>query len=168
MRNVPNGVGIGTGIGVEAFSWVGTLFQILAWVALIGLLAALIYALVRAFWNIDPMTLGGATASFEATGSRTDDQRIENLPVQPTARKGSFLEMARQLYQLGNYSEAIVYLFSHRLLQLDRAGLIRLGERQDEPPIPGRIAPDRGTAVDAGANNSGIRGSVLRKARTQP
>lgn len=108
------------------FSWVGELFKLLAWATLIGLLALLVYALVKTFLNLDPLNLTGDDSNTKSSELRTDDQRIENLPVQPSTRQGSFLELARQHYQAADFSEAIVYLFSHQLLQLDKAGLVRL------------------------------------------
>lgn len=110
-----------------SFSFFGELLRYAGWALLIGLLAVLIYALVRSFMNVDPTitTIAGKKQEYDV---RADQERIENLPipVKPRKGKGSFLDIAQQFYQDGNFADAIVYLFSHRLLQLDRAGRIRL------------------------------------------
>jgi hypothetical protein len=55
-------------------------------------------------------------------------QRIEALPY-PVARANlSLLEQARHFYQAGNYAAAMLYLFSHQLVQLDRHQIIRLAK----------------------------------------
>jgi len=55
-------------------------------------------------------------------------QRIEALPY-PVARANlSLLDQARNFYQTGNYAAAMLYLFSHQLVQLDRRQIIRLAK----------------------------------------
>lgn len=109
------------------FSVLGEVMRWLGWILLIGLVALIIYALVRAFMEIEPPpgTLTSRQLSPEEEAIQ-EARRIENLPTQVKAKKGNFLDVARELYQQGKFGEAIVYLFSHRLLQLDRAGYIRL------------------------------------------
>lgn len=54
--------------------------------------------------------------------------RIDALPY-PVARANlSLLDQARHFYQAGNYAAAIIYLFSHQLVQLDRRQIIRLAK----------------------------------------
>ena len=38
------------------------------------------------------------------------------------------LDQARNFYQAGNYAAAIIYLFSHQLVQLDRRQIIHLAK----------------------------------------
>jgi hypothetical protein len=55
-------------------------------------------------------------------------RRIEALPY-PVARANlSLLDQARNFYQAGNYAAAMIYLFSHQLVQLDRRQIIRLAK----------------------------------------
>ena len=115
------------GGGGPSFSWVGELLKVIAWIVLIGLLAVLIYALVQAFLNINSSEeTAVAAGKLEEEGHQTDEQRIENLPINLRKKTGDFLDIARGYYDEGNYAEAIIYLFSHRLILLDRAGCIRL------------------------------------------
>ena len=112
--------------GGGSWSWFGETMKLLGWCVLIALLGLLIYALVQAYLNLNPGRGGRTSGVTAADEVLTDEQRIENLPVQLRKTKGDFLSIAQYHYQAGNFGEAIVYLFSHRLLQLDKAGLIRL------------------------------------------
>jgi len=60
-------------------------------------------------------------------GSR-DVDRVEALPFAVRNPTGDFLAEARRLYEAGDYSEAIIYLFSYQLVELDRQHLIRLAK----------------------------------------
>ena len=55
-----------------------------------------------------------------------EKRRIEALPLEGRRSDVPFLDMARKLYEQGNYAEAIVYYFSHQLIELDRRKCIRL------------------------------------------
>lgn len=112
--------------GAPSMSWIGDLFQGMAWVVLIGLLALVIYALVKAYLNIDAPLTGSARKMLDGEQELSDEQRIEALPVNVRKKTGDFMAVAREYYEAGDYANAIVYLFSYRLIQLDRAGQIRL------------------------------------------
>lgn len=107
-------------------SWVGELFKFIAWAVLIGLIALLLYALIKSFMDFESPLFGPQSSRQLGQDAVTDEQRIENLPLNLAKKKGDFLQMAKDHYEAGNFSEAIIYLFSYRLLQLDRAGFIRL------------------------------------------
>jgi hypothetical protein len=51
---------------------------------------------------------------------------VEALPFLRERSREDLLGQARRHYQAGNYAEAIIYLFSHELVELDRAALVRL------------------------------------------
>jgi hypothetical protein len=53
---------------------------------------------------------------------------VESLPFLSGRSRDDLLGEARRYYQEGNYSEAIVYLFSHQLVELDRFALIRIAK----------------------------------------
>ena len=55
-------------------------------------------------------------------------ERIEALPVAVARTNLSLLDQARNFYQAGNYTAAMIYLFSHQLVQLDRHHVIRLAK----------------------------------------
>ncbi len=108
------------------FSWLGEVIKVLAWGILFLLIGLLIYALVQTYLNLAPVRTNIANATHDGEDSISDEQRIENLPIKPRSPQGDLLSLARQHYEAGDFAEAIIYLFSHRLLQLDKAGLIRL------------------------------------------
>ena len=108
------------------FSWLGEVIKALAWGILFLLIGLLIYALVQTYLHLAPVRSSVAMATPDGEDSISDEQRIENLPMKLRAPTEDPLSLARQYYDAGDFAEAIVYLFSHRLLQLDKAGLIRL------------------------------------------
>lgn len=57
-----------------------------------------------------------------------DAARIEALPFRIRGTDVDLLAEARRLYEEGKYSEAIVYLFSYQLIDMDRHQLIRLSK----------------------------------------
>ena len=107
-----------------SWSWLGELIKLLAWCVLTALLGLLMYALVQT--HLNPIRTGKIVVASTGDELLTDEQRIENLPVQLQRTKGDFLSVARYHYQAGNFGDAMVYLFIYRLLQLDKVGFIRL------------------------------------------
>lgn len=99
--------------------------RMLAWTAILLLLAALVVLLVRAFLNREARGEQTPEAA-ETTAARSDADLIENLPFQVPRRQADLLAEARRLYELGRYSEAVIYLFSYQLVQLDKHQLVRL------------------------------------------
>lgn len=94
---------------LQAFAWV---FLVTAFV-LLGLLA------FRSFF--------GLRTNHEELDEEFDEvERIAQLPYPIRQPSKDLLEEAQYLYENGRYSEAIVYLFSYQLIQLDKAHLIHL------------------------------------------
>jgi hypothetical protein len=91
-------------------------------VLLLGLLA---YLIATSFLRDE---VSEATSVRKVVESRRDADRVEALPFQVRAATGDFLAEASRLYQAGKYSEAIVYLFSFELVELDRHHVIRLAK----------------------------------------
>jgi hypothetical protein len=78
-----------------------------------------------------------AARKYGFTAKRATLGQDEPLSGRATTEALSFLEgrsrsdllgEARRLYQQGNYSEAIIYLFSHELVELDRFAIVRLAK----------------------------------------
>jgi hypothetical protein len=103
------------------FRW-ATLVEWLAWILLCVAIILLIYFAARAFLTRD--TRLSADISQKTAPSARD--RIESLPFPIAVGNLNLLEEARRLYQHGEYSKAIVYLFSYQLVELDKRHLIRL------------------------------------------
>jgi hypothetical protein len=58
----------------------------------------------------------------------SDPLRVEALPFMAERPREDLLGEARRHYQAGNYSEAMIYLFSYELVQLDKSALIQLAK----------------------------------------
>ncbi|MBK95738.1 MAG: hypothetical protein CMJ79_08475 [Planctomycetaceae bacterium] len=96
------------------------LFYIVLGIVALALIGLIIWAIMnREKTKKDP--------GVEMEGSVvTDDQRIEELPFQLDSAYKDLLERARECYQNGDFDQAIIYLFSYELIQLDKAQLIKL------------------------------------------
>lgn len=113
--------------GGITMGWLSEIMRFMGWVALVAVLGLVGYVLVKAFMDLEGTTPTSGSID-ELEDQLTHEQRVENLPVQLRQKKGDFLQIAREAYEAGNYRDAIIYLFSYRLIQLDRAGCIRLAK----------------------------------------
>ena len=114
------------------FSWSGSIgsmswLEWAAWITVILLLIVLVYLLVRAFLMRQPDPLGSAARAGESDAD-AERRRVEALPLGKRRSRSNFLAEARRCYQEGDYREAIIYLFSHQLVYLDKNQLIRLAK----------------------------------------
>lgn len=107
------------GPGNFNFNWVQWLF----WGAIILILCLLTWLLIRAFMR----STGPSESLLDTQGESPEEERrrIEALP-EPARTRTRLLEAARKNYEKGNYDEAVIYLFSHQLVCLDKNFLIRL------------------------------------------
>jgi hypothetical protein len=113
-------------------TWKPTLWGISfwEWVAIIVLtaaLAALVWLLMRAYLNREETQ--AALDSPRVPQAAVDDKaRIEALPFRIRRADIDLLDEARRLYEQGKYGEAMVYLFSYQLVEMDRHQVIRLAK----------------------------------------
>lgn len=107
------------GPGSMNFNWLEWLF----WGAIILVLCFLTWLLFRAFMKSSL----ASEKLLEAEGESPEEERrrIEALP-EPARRRTRLLEAASRCYQEGDFNEAVIYLFSHQLVCLDKNFLIRL------------------------------------------
>lgn len=107
-----------------------TLGRMMSWTLLTGLLLLLIAAIAYAFMIYNRSQSGGSGGGVSESDGGLEDQdmeeRLERLPVQIDHPASNLLAEAQRLMNAGRYNEAIVYLFSHELVQLDRHQLLRL------------------------------------------
>ncbi len=102
-----------------------TFLRVLTFGLIVVVALVLVFFLVRAFIkqeNIEPALGAGGLGDDEAEGRR----RIEALPFQLAADMSNLLEAARHYRDRGEFGEAVKYLFSYQLVQLDRYNLIRM------------------------------------------
>jgi len=100
----------------------GNLLVFAMWMLLAALLVLLIYLIARAFINQEVSVAD--TYVNSAVGG--DISRVEELPVTLATAPEDYLSEAQRLYSKGDFAQAIVYLFSHQLLSLDRRHWVRL------------------------------------------
>jgi hypothetical protein len=110
--------------GWSGLDWAGALLKIGAYSVLATILIGLAWMLIRAYLERER----SAVKSSKAINSLATADRIEALPFALEGKMDDLLAAARRLYAEGKYSEAIVYLFSHELVELDRHQHIRLAK----------------------------------------
>ena len=103
-----------------------TFLRIIGWTAVALAFVAVGYLLVRAFLMAETESAGPAVAHSEKEDPRGDVDRVESLPFQLQQPQDDLLTEARRRYEAGNFAEAIVYLYSYQLVELDKHQLIRL------------------------------------------
>ena len=105
------------------------LWVVLQWSVWILLAVAAIYAiwlLIQAYLRGELRRSSGTRDVVSTSSAQADLQRLENLPVPLESDDADLLRAAERSYQAGRYSEAIVYLFSYQLIELDRHHLLQL------------------------------------------
>jgi hypothetical protein len=115
---------------------IATLLQWTAWFVVALLLAGVVYLLLRAFLRRERRQAG--EGGQQAAGGA---DRIESLPLAVADRPRGLLDEARRCRQRGDYGRAIVFLFSHQLLQLDKHGRIRLARGKTNRQYLREIGP---------------------------
>jgi hypothetical protein len=103
--------------------WFATLLRIMGWTLLGIVFGLLLYALLRA--TIATTLRPGSSAESDES-IQGDVDRIEALPFQLKVPQTDLLAQARHHFDAGEYAQAIVYLYSYQLIQLDRHQQIRL------------------------------------------
>jgi hypothetical protein len=115
------------------FDWFPAFYAIDGhWIQIVGLgllglfLALIIYLIIRAMRAAQPAEYADSSEFDELARALEEQRRFDALPPTAVRRKSNLLEEARRYYRDGNYGEAVIYLFSYQLLQLDKQQLIRL------------------------------------------
>jgi hypothetical protein len=103
----------------------GTVLQWAGLSVLIVLLGLIAFLIAKAFLKDE---VSDHVVLRKVIESSRDVDRVEALPFHLRKTTGDFLSEARRLYEAGEFSEAIIYLFSYQLVQLDRQHLIRLAK----------------------------------------
>jgi hypothetical protein len=96
----------------------------LGWTLLALVALGIVFMLIRAYMNRSRGADGSGKASL--VGSAASVDRLEDLPFPLEQTDGDLLSAARRESEQGNYDHAIVLLYSHQLLELDRQEAIRL------------------------------------------
>ena len=99
-----------------------SVLSMLAWTAIAVLFAVILYY----WWHSVSIAWKSIPADDDTDVQRSESQLIEQLPFQVQRPTTDLLAEALRHYQQENYDEAIIYLHSHQLVQLDRHQLIRI------------------------------------------
>jgi hypothetical protein len=99
--------------------------RVLGWTVVVILLILVGFLLVRAFLASESRSALISSAA-EDIGGTGDADRVESLPFQIKRPQSDLLSEARKHYEAGNYAEAIIYLYSYQLVELDKRQFIRL------------------------------------------
>ncbi len=105
--------------GGFSMNWMETV----AWIVLAILLAALTTQIIRAYLRREQDL---AQRNVARATLRTDTTRRAALAFLDRHQAVDLLAAARACYQRGQFNEAMVYLFSHELVELDRRAHLRL------------------------------------------
>lgn len=92
---------------------------------MILLITTIVYFLAKAFLNLEER-FAGSGAVDEDLSLSGDVDRVDALPFQLKRPQGDLLAEAQRLYDEGRYAEAMIYLYSYQLVQLDKSHVIRL------------------------------------------
>lgn len=112
------------------------------WSVLFLLLALMAYLMHRAYRDCQRRLAGGGSGG-KPGGPAADAERLEALPFPLARLPRDLLQEARQCYQRGDYSRAIVYLFSFQLVQLDKRQIIRLAKGKTNRQYLREVGPRR-------------------------
>jgi hypothetical protein len=107
---------------LPTFSGVGEVLQAIGLAALIIFIALIAWLIARAFLKNEVTE----TKVSKVIETSRDVDKVQALPFQVRKPTGNFLAEAERLYAAGNYSEAVIYLYSHLLVELDTHYVIRL------------------------------------------
>jgi len=108
--------------------WLWILLEVFGWTLLVVAIVLLVVALVRAYLLDASATDETAKSSAADTVPRGAPDRVDALPFALKAAQSDLLEEARRCYENGEYGQAVVYLYSYQLVQLDRHQCIRLAK----------------------------------------
>lgn len=86
----------------------------------------LVWILMRVYRGRDDTPQAGELAEEEDIAGQLE--RMEALPFDVKPRRRGLLETARELYERGAYAEAILYLYSYQLVELDKSHRIHLAK----------------------------------------
>lgn len=116
------------------------MLTVLFWTVLAGLVTALVWLLIRAFVEREARQ-AARSPTTQVVPAGSDVDRVEKLPFQVARTQSDLLAEARRCYEAGNYREAIVYLFSYELVQLDKHRFIRLARGKTNRQYLGEVRP---------------------------
>ncbi|MCH1439500.1 MAG: DUF4129 domain-containing protein [Rubripirellula sp.] len=116
----------GTGLFNTGLSALNLLGWLTLGIVVLGGVAAIFYALSRAEMQTKKIGKGGRKALSGKTPDEQTIERMKHLPKELRRTDVNLRSEAQRLMQAAQYDQAIILLFAHQLLLLDRYGMLRL------------------------------------------
>ncbi|MFV1968577.1 MAG: DUF4129 domain-containing protein [Pirellulaceae bacterium] len=108
-------------------AWLAQVLRVVGWMLVGGAILLVTVLLVRALLRIE---VGAArvTQTQQTASDRGVIQRVGKLPFPLRVEQADLWGEARRCFDAGDYGQAIIYLYSYQLVQLDEHQLIRLAK----------------------------------------
>ena len=106
-------------------------------VAVLLLLALMVWIFMNSRINMD------ISGDYSAKPDRSLAESIRHLPFEMDVEKGDFQHQAQSAYQAGDFRTALVFLFSHVLVTLDQAKLVRLKKGKTNRQYLRELSPSK-------------------------
>ena len=103
--------------------------------------ALLLIGLVIWVFMNSRVDMGPSTVSSRSDRSLAES--IRHLPFEIDVKKGDFRQQARAAYEAGDFRMALIFLFSHVLVTLDQAKLVRLKKGKTNRQYLRELSPNR-------------------------
>ena len=110
-------------------------------IVILGVIGYLIFRAVQAGGSTAMVGKGKDNDKLDEKTRQVD--KVEHLPFEVKKKDANLLDEARRCYEGGNFNEAIVYLFSFQLLELDKGHIIRLAKGKTNGQYLREIGRDR-------------------------
>lgn len=116
----------------------------LGWLLIAVVVLAVLFMLLRLYWTRNHHSRASRQAAL--IGGPASIDRLEELPFQLEQPAGDLLSAARRAYEQGDYDRAIVFLYSHQLLELDKRQAIHLTKGKTNRQYLRELRSSRGLA----------------------
>ncbi len=103
----------------------GELLRIATWLLFAALLGWIVWKLCQTYLRREASQAIWTGGELDSADERIE---LEALPLPANEHWGDLLDRARQFFEQGNYRQAMIYLFSHQLVQLNQQQVIHLSK----------------------------------------
>ena len=104
---------------------------------------AVLLLLALIVWIFMNSRIDMGSEKISARPDRTLAESIRHLPFEMDVKKGDFRQQAQAAYQAGDFRMALVFLFSHVLVTLDQAKLVRLKKGKTNRQYLRELSPSK-------------------------
>ncbi len=126
QQNTGGAAGPGSGLFNTGLSTLNVLGWLVLGIVVLAGVAMIFYVLSRAELQTKNVGKGGKTVLSGTTPDEQTLERMKHLPKELRRTDVNLRSEAQRLMQDSQYDQAIILLFAHQLLLLDRYGMLRL------------------------------------------